>query len=58
MKKSSLVGCLWIGMLIAAASPQATNLLGDAEAATHGDETADVEPVEVRAGIMEDNGEA
>jgi rhodanese-related sulfurtransferase len=57
MKKSSLVGCLWIGMLIAAASPQATNLPGGAEAATHGDETADVEPVEMRAVIMGDSGE-
>ena len=57
MKKSSLVGCLWIGMLIAAASPQATNLPGGAEAATHGDETAAVEPVEMRAVIMGDSGE-
>jgi rhodanese-related sulfurtransferase len=44
-------------MLIAAASPQATNLPGGAEAATHGDETADVEPVEMRAVIMGDSGE-
>lgn len=57
MKKSSLVGCLWIGMLLAAASAQAANLLGDAEATTHGDETADVQLVEVRALSMEAGSE-
>jgi len=58
MKKSSLVRCLWMGMSLAAASAQAANLPGDAEAATHGDEAANIQLVEVRAGIMEDSGEA
>ena len=58
MKKSSLVGWLWMAMLLAAASAKVANLMGDAEATTHGDETADVQLVEVRAGIMEDSGEA
>ena len=58
MKKSSLLGCLWIGMLLAAASAQAANLPGDAEETTHGDETADVQLVEVRAVIMEAGSEA
>ena len=42
MKKSCLFGCLWMGMLLAAASAQTANLPGEAEAATHGDEAADV----------------
>ena len=58
MKKSSLVGWLWMGMLLAAASAWADNLPGDAEAATHGDEAASVQLVEVRAVIMEAGGEA
>ena len=58
MKKSSLVGCLWMAMLLAAASAQVANLMDDAEATTHGDETADVQLVEVRAVIMEAGGEA
>ena len=58
MKKSSLVGCVYMGMLLAVASAQAANLPGDAEAATHGDETADVQLVEVRAVSMEAGGEA
>jgi len=47
-----------MGMLIAAASAQAANLPGDAEATTHGDETADVQLVEVRALSMEAGSEA
>jgi len=58
MKKSSLVGCVCMGMLLAAASARAANLPGDAEAATHRDETANVQLVEVRAVIMEAGGEA
>lgn len=57
MKKSSLVGWLWMGMLLAAASAQATNLPGGAEAATHGNEVANVQRVEVRAVIMGESGE-
>jgi rhodanese-related sulfurtransferase len=55
MKKSCLVGCLWMGMLLATASAQAANLPGEAAAATHGDET---ELVEVRAVSVEAGGEA
>lgn len=57
MKKSSLVGCLWMGMLLAAASAQAADLAGDAQAATHGNEVANGQRVEVRAVIMGDSGE-
>jgi hydroxyacylglutathione hydrolase len=57
MKKSSLVGWLWMGMLLAAVSAQAANLPGDAEAATHGREVANVQRVEVRTVIMGDSGE-
>ncbi|HWR91841.1 MAG TPA: hypothetical protein VN300_05415, partial [Desulfobacterales bacterium] len=57
MKKSSLVGCVCMGMLLAAASARAATLPGDAEAATHGDEAANVQLVEVRAVIMEAGGE-
>jgi len=45
-------------MLLAAASAQAANLPGEAAAATHGDEAANVQMVEVRAVIMEAGGEA
>src|SRR5512134_2064632 len=58
MKKSSMVECLWIGMLIAAVSAQAANLPGDVEATTHGNETADIQLVEVRALSMEAGSEA
>ena len=58
MKKSRLVGCVYMVMLLAVASAQAANLPGDAEAATHGGETADVQLVEVRAVSMEAGGEA
>ena len=58
MNKSCLFGYLWMGMLLAAASAQTANLPGDAEAAPHGDEAADVQLVEVRAVIMEAGGDA
>jgi rhodanese-related sulfurtransferase len=58
MNKSYLFGYLWMGMLLAAASAQTANLPGDAEAAPHGDEAADVQLVEVRAVIMEAGGDA
>ena len=45
MKKPSLVGCLWIGALLASAAARAASLPGDAEAATHGDEAASLQPV-------------
>jgi rhodanese-related sulfurtransferase len=57
MKKSSLVGCVCMGMLLAAASARAATLPGDAEAATHRDETTNLQLVEVRAVIMEAGGE-
>ncbi|MFO7688864.1 MAG: rhodanese-like domain-containing protein [Desulfobacterales bacterium] len=58
MKKYSLVGWLWMGMLLAAASAQAANLPGDEQATTHGRETADVQLVEVGALRMEAGSEA
>ena len=58
MKKSSLVGCVYMGMLFAVALAQAASLPGEAAAARHGDEAANVQLVEVRAVIMEAGGEA
>ena len=40
MQYSSLVGCLGMGMILAATSAQSASIPGDAEAATHGDEAA------------------
>ncbi|MEI6809976.1 MAG: rhodanese-like domain-containing protein, partial [bacterium] len=45
MKISNMFGCLWVSMLIAAAVAQGATLPGDAEAATHGDEAANVQLV-------------
>ena len=45
MKKSGLVWCMWMGMLLAAISARAAGVPGDAEAATHGDEAASVQLV-------------
>ena len=45
MRTSGLLGWLWMGMAFAAAAVQAAGLPGDAEAATHGDEAANVQLV-------------
>ena len=45
MQYSSLVGCLGMGMILAATSAQSASIPGDAEAATHGDEAANVQLV-------------
>lgn len=58
MKKSCWVGCLWMGMLLAAASVPSADLPGAAEAGTHGGEAADVQRIEVRAVIPQAGGEA
>ncbi len=58
MKKSCLVGCLLMGMLLAAASAPSADLPGAAEAGTHGGEAADVQRIEVRAVIPQAGGQA
>lgn len=45
MQYSSFVGCLGMGILLAATSVESASVLGDAEAATHGDEAASVQLV-------------
>ncbi|MEI8140800.1 MAG: rhodanese-like domain-containing protein [bacterium] len=45
MQYSSLVGCLGMGILLAATSAESASVPGDAEAATHGDEAASVQLV-------------
>ncbi len=45
MKLYSLFGCISMGMLLAVAAAKAASLPGDAEAATHGDEAANVQLV-------------
>lgn len=45
MMKSSLVGCLLVGMQLVIVAARAAGLAGDAEAAAHGDEAANVQLV-------------
>jgi glyoxylase-like metal-dependent hydrolase (beta-lactamase superfamily II)/rhodanese-related sulfurtransferase len=45
MKKSRLIGHLWLGMLLVTATTRAASLPGDAEAAAHGDDAASVQLV-------------